>query len=75
MQVPPHMGEVDNINFLVEKWDKMVRRRDVRTARQVLIDDTKKPILLCDVPGRGGTASDAPLRQVRHVHEGSVGHS
>lgn len=44
--VTPPKGKVHNITFQVEKWEEMVRRRDERTARNALTDDTSKAILM-----------------------------
>lgn len=32
----PPRGTVDNISYLIEKWERMVRRQKGRTDRQVL---------------------------------------
>lgn len=42
----PPRGEIDNLSPIVEKWEEMVRRRDGRTGRQALTDDTKRAIIM-----------------------------
>lgn len=42
----PPKSRVDNIVFLIEQWEEMVRRQDARTGRQILTDDTKRAIMM-----------------------------
>lgn len=51
----------------------MMRRRDERTGRQALIDDTKRAIIMDMCPVKLEKAHGAQLRRVRHVSESLVG--
>lgn len=42
----PPKGKVDNVSFLIEQWEEMVRKQDGRTGRQALTDDTKRAIMM-----------------------------
>lgn len=39
-------GRVDNISFVIVRWEEMVRRQDERMGRQALAGDTKRAIMM-----------------------------
>lgn len=44
----PPQDNVENISFIIEKWEEMVKRRDGGTGRQALIGDTI-PTMMMDM--------------------------